>query len=45
MRLSKVFNVHTLKQDMHLRVNPNLDYTLWGVYVVHARRRILFCVA
>ena len=36
------FAVRTLKEGMHLRVNPDSNYSLYGVYTVATRRGVYF---
>ena len=39
---SSAFNIRTLKEDMHLRVNPDKNYTLNGHYVVATKQGTYF---
>jgi hypothetical protein len=39
---SAAFNVRTLRESMHLRVNPNPEYALYGQYVVATKQGTYF---
>jgi hypothetical protein len=39
---SSEINVRTLKESMHLRVNPNPEYTLYNQYVVNTKQGAFF---